>query len=495
MKKIYNIKNVFLLVFATSLIFGCDDYLSEIPDNRTAIDSAEKISELLVIAYPEASYMDMAETMSDNVGDKNSQLPSELNSTNYLWGVTDVDNLDYPVDYWNACYKAIAQANQALFSIEELEGTEDLNPQKGEALLARAYAHFMLVNFWAKHYDPATASTDLGIPYVLEPETEFLVSYTRNSVQEVYNFIEKDIIEGLPLVTNDYQEPKFHFTPAAAKAFATRFYLYKGDWDKVIQYSSDILSANPASQLRDYIGVYDNLEYSQRIALYGSGDDPANLLTVSANSLRARSFASDNYGLSFEKSNELFFSNNLLGLSWVYDVFGGEGVNNLPKFEEFFQVTNVSAGIGNPYVGIVLFSIDEVLLNRAEAYAMRGDFDMALEDLSSFLSVRSTGYDPTLDVLTEGLIVAAYPEIPGEYTPSYGLTSVQASFVKAVAEFRRREYYHEGLRWFDVRRFDLEVTHTFVNGMPDAVLTKGDVRRQLQIPSFATARGLEKNPR
>ena len=39
------------------LIFSCDDVLSEVPDNRTEINSAEKISELLVGAYPEVGYV------------------------------------------------------------------------------------------------------------------------------------------------------------------------------------------------------------------------------------------------------------------------------------------------------------------------------------------------------------------------------------------------------------------------------------------------------
>lgn len=477
------------------LLISCDGYLSEIPDNRTIINTPEKISELLVIAYPDAGYMDMAETMSDNVGDKNSGLPTELNLANYNWEVLEINNLDHPVTYWNACYKAIAQANQALFSIDDLGGSDELNPQKGEALLARAYSHFMLVNFWGKHYDPATSSTDLGVPYVLEPETEFLVPYARNTVQEVYDLIEKDLLEGLSLVTNEYQEPKFHFTPEAGNAFATRFYLYKGDWDNVIEYSSRLLATNPALQLRDYLNTYDNLEYSQRRALYGNGDDPASLLVTSANSLYSRTFASNNYGLSFEVASELFFDDNFLGKDWVYDVFGTEDFFNLPKFDEFFRVTNVSAGIGNPYVGYVLFSIDEVLLSRAEAYAMKGDFEAAIADINAFLSVRTVGYDPTTDVLAVQDIAAIYPVQPDEYTPVYTLTDQQASFVKAIAELRRREFFHEGLRWFDVRRFDLEVTHTFVDGSPEIVLTKGDQRRQLQIPAFAIARGLERNPR
>ncbi|ADV48107.1 hypothetical protein Celal_0772 [Cellulophaga algicola DSM 14237] len=492
MKKLYTTK-VGILIFLAFLATSCEDYLSEIPDNRTEIDSPEKISELLVIAYPEANYMDFAETMSDNVSDKNDDLPSELNLANYRWEDIDVNNLDYRVGYWNACYKAIAQANQALASIEELGDLKSLAPQKGEALLARAYGHFMLVNLWAKHYDPATAATDKGIPYILEPEENFIVTYSRNSVQEIYDFIERDLLEGLGLVTNEYEEPVFHFTPEAGYAFATRFYLFKGEWDKVIQYSSMVVT-NPQAQLRDYLGTYAALEYSERTALYASSSDQANLLVVSANSLYARLFASNNFGLGIDKANELFFSGNIFGKSWTYGVFGNESVYNLPKFDEFFRVTNISAGIGNPYVGLVLFSTDEVLLNRAEAYAMQGDYDAALQDINTFYSLRTEGYDASTDTLIKEDVVAIFSTDLNEYTPFYQLNSEQSAFIKAIAELKRREFYHEGLRWFDVRRFDLEVTHLII-GEDDLILEKGDNRRQLQIPNFALERGLEQNPR
>ncbi|MGK9537118.1 RagB/SusD family nutrient uptake outer membrane protein, partial [Salmonella enterica subsp. enterica] len=82
---------------------------------------------------------------------------------------------------------------------------------------------------------PATAATDLGIPYVTEPETVLIKKYTRNTVEEVYDNIQKDIDEGLKYVTNEYKEPKFHFNKEAGKAFASRFYLIKGNWAKVLE--------------------------------------------------------------------------------------------------------------------------------------------------------------------------------------------------------------------------------------------------------------------
>ena len=92
MNKLYTIK-IGILIFLAFLAASCEDYLSEIPDNRTEIDSPEKISELLVIAYPEANYMDFAETMSDNVSDKGNTLPTELNLANYRWEDIDIDDM------------------------------------------------------------------------------------------------------------------------------------------------------------------------------------------------------------------------------------------------------------------------------------------------------------------------------------------------------------------------------------------------------------------
>lgn len=56
--------------------------------------------------------------------------------------------MDSPYDLWNDCYKAIASANLALQAIEEM-GTPHPYPTKGEALMCRAYAHWVLTNIFA----------------------------------------------------------------------------------------------------------------------------------------------------------------------------------------------------------------------------------------------------------------------------------------------------------------------------------------------------------
>lgn len=495
------LKNKFkLLVFSLTLSFlGCSDYLSELPDNRTLIDSKEKITSLLVGAYPTGNYQLMAELMSDNVEEKYVVGASdELDLDMYQWEGSSLENRDTPNTYWNSCYKAISQANQALASSEELlnsnpNGTLDLRPQISEALISRAYAHFMLVNFWAKTYNPATAETDLGIPYVLEPETSLIKEYKRNTVKEVYEKIEEDLQIGLLGLENTYDEPKFHFTKDAANAFAARFYLMKGDWGKVIEHVNKVIT-NPSTEIRDMV-AYRNLSYSQNGRTYANPLENSNLLIASTSSIWQRKFAGSRFGLSFNLARELFFggAGNPYGKNWAYAVYGNDEVYNIPKYEEYFKYTNQSAGIGLPFVGIVLFDKDEALLNRAEAYAMMGDYSNSLNDINAFLAKKTASHDPATDILITDDIVRDYPVIVDEYTPFYALTDQQTSFVKAISEYKRREFYHEGLRWFDVRRFKLEVSHKLDNGT--IVLTKNDNRKELQIPLTAQNFGIQPNPR
>ena len=199
MKKYF--KAILILTAVIGLGSCSGDYLEEIPDNRTTIDSPEKIKELLVNAYPTALYAYFTELMSDNANDKGSGMgATQIALDSYFWNETFQSvNQDSPEYFWTETYSNIAVSNQALDAIEELAiDTEEIAALKAEARVTRAYAHFMLVNLWGKHYDPATASQDLGIPIVTEPENVVFKDYQRATVEEVYNFIEQEISEAIP---------------------------------------------------------------------------------------------------------------------------------------------------------------------------------------------------------------------------------------------------------------------------------------------------------
>ncbi|CAL2081457.1 RagB/SusD family nutrient uptake outer membrane protein [Tenacibaculum sp. 190524A02b] len=496
--KILQYKYITAIVSLTLLFsfVGCSEYLSELPDNRTDIDSPEKISALVTGAYPQGNYMLMAELMSDNAFSKNTTngvVNSRLHEDMFNWETSNDDNQDTPVFYWSNCYEAISQANQALKSIEDLKGQYNLNAQKGEALVARAYAHFMLVNFWGKHYDPSTASSDLGVPYVTEPETVLIKQYKRNTVQEVYDLVEKDLLEGIKLIVKRERNAKFHFSKESAHAFATRFYTFKGEWAKAIQHASLALT-DPRNEIRNQIELR-GLSYSQQTLRYNGSLERANMLINSVSSWWARNYASTNYGLI--SGSTILSSNNPLGKAWAYQTFGGNRFSNRPKYDEYFKITNQSAGTGFGFTAQVLFSKDEVLLNRAEAYAMLGDYTNSLKDLTDYLSQKTLGFNDGSDNVTENMIVNTFPVVADELTPPYPMDDKQTSFAKAILEFKQKEFYHEGMRWFDVRRFKIKIERDFIKGGVSTPITleKDDNRKQLQIPQSAINFGLTPNPR
>ena len=90
---------------------------------------------------------------------------------------------------------AISAANEVIKAIENMGGVKATGyyAEMAEALLCRAYNHFILVNVFAMQYNAMTADTDQGIPYITEPETTLNPSYERGTVAHVYEMIDKDL--------------------------------------------------------------------------------------------------------------------------------------------------------------------------------------------------------------------------------------------------------------------------------------------------------------
>ena len=490
-------KNTLLISLVVMLFLsGCNDYLSELPDNRTILDTPEKISEILVKAYPSSSYVNFSETMSDNVFDTgNIPATSESNTRAYKWDAVTEIGRDTPSDFWDASYNAIAHANQALAAIDESGDKASLTLQKGEALMARAYNHFMLLQFFSLAYNPKTAERDLGVPYVKEAETTLIKDYTRQSVKEVMDNIQQDLEEGLKLVGSDYKQNKYHFTKNASRAFASRFYLVKGDWAKVIE-NSDYLGAKPTS-IRDY-KAFSALGIYEKLANYSSSSVETNLLLSTQNSIYRRKISGDRFAFSGSKTTSVFGSGtNPAGRPWYYSTVSSNGNINdfIPKFDEYFKYTNQSAGIGLPFVNFTLLSNDEVYLNRLEALVMLNRMDEALDGYNYFLSTRTINLNTATDNQTFPQLKNFYQNktTADEFTPFYSLTDDQKIMLKAILEIKRLDFYHEGLRWLDVKRHNIVVTHEIL-GEAAQVLKKDDPRRAMQLPLHVVAAGLKQNP-
>ena len=123
-------KRNILYVAAFSALMGsslvsCDSYLDTMPDNRAEVNTEDKVVRLITSAYPDNSYIMVAECMSDNtddMGPRFSNYTSRFYDQVFAWqDIVDTDNDDMRV-FWLACYGAIANANEALQSIEEMGG-------------------------------------------------------------------------------------------------------------------------------------------------------------------------------------------------------------------------------------------------------------------------------------------------------------------------------------------------------------------------------------
>jgi hypothetical protein len=483
MKKI-SILYTYTIIFTAIVVSGCDRYLEENPDNRVELNTVEKAGQLLTNAYSNAGYS-FTEWMSDNVSYTTGTTKLPEHDQSYEWLDITGFNQDTPTNFWTTTYDAIAHANEVLAVIDELPGDKDhKDAVEAEALLTRAYGHFMLVNLFAKHYNRQTADSDPGIPYVLEPETEFIKKYTRLSVKEVYDLIEEDLLDGLKKVDETFyaNSGKYHFTRNGALAFASRFYLFKQEYDNCIRYSSQMLGSDPVVFVKDITGLLETTANAlDFISAWASPSDRSNLLVI-------RQITNYHVNVGYWPRPDLvqsLFNFNPWGTddfrtSGQYPIFLRGSGWGIGKYDFLFERSSLTSNVGLNYTIVPVFRGEEVILNRAECYILKGMLTEAMADLQVLVSKRYDG-NPTItvDVLQN----------------IYNQGSDELNALAFVIDERRKEFFHEGLRWFDIKRFKIEVVHGLVDGTP-ITLTAEDNRQVLQIPKAAIdVGGLEPNPR
>lgn len=490
MTTIKKIKSIVLILPLLALA-GCEDFLSKEPDStRAIINTPKQVSQLLTTAYPQAGYIVFSEGMSDNVADKGQGQDDKTNRASFLFEVVEatVDEQDSPDQYWAECYRAISVANEALDIISKVADPEKYNAQKGEALLARAYAHFMLVNYYCQFFDPQQSNDSPGVPYVTVPENVVIKQYERGTVAGVYQMIEKDLLEGLPLISDgSYTVPKYHFNIAAANAFASRFYLVKKDYQKVLQYATAAFpGSNFAENLRPWNTTYSSLSPEELFRLYSRANQNANLLLIETSSTYGRYVANYRYGMTYPKWQEISDSDRIItgNAGWAYPLYyRGENNYFVPKLTEYFVRESVNAEIGLPYVMLPAFTVEEVLFNKVEANAYLNNTAACLADLNTYISKRVDNYNESAHKVTAASMQSYFRK-----------NNVRDNIIETVLAFKRVEFVQEGMRWFDIQRYKRTVTHETRGGSVISV-PAGDNRRVLQIPQTAALSGIAQNPR
>lgn len=532
------IKNIIykgsLMLASVAILASCSDQLDTLPDNRTTLDTPKKIAGLLVTAYPDRTPTLFNEWMSDNtdyMGAQNSQ-GNRGGDQYFFWQEQTEGGNDSPEMVWMLYYEGVYKANEALAAIEEQGGPKNdiLRNSKGEALLIRAYDHFILANEFCRPYNGKTSTKDAGLYYAtgIADFSAAAEQSNRGTVADVYEKIAADIEAGIPLLNDTYEVPKYHFNKQAAYAFATRFYLYYEKWEKAKEYADKLLGSNPAASLRDYRALQamplSKSEQAVKIAeAYCSASADCNLLVQTSVSNAGMALApwltSKRYTLTnYLSETELFQSNNIWGTSsnliWKpFTVNSGESnFALLMKLPSEFEIRNTTTGSGYLRTLNVDFTMDEALLNRAEAEIMLGQNDAACADMTIWMK----NFFNTNVTLTPTSVQTYFKTVPYAYadaakmvpsfkkhiSPRFTIDaegSVQESLLQCLLNFRRIETVHQGMRWMDIRRYNIEIPRRLIgaNGRPSKNLDwleKDDPRQVVQIPQSIREAGVAGNP-
>ena len=532
------IKNIIykgsMMLASVAILASCADQLDTLPDNRTTLDTPKKIAGLLVTAYPDRTPTLFNEWMSDNtdyMGAQNSQ-GNRGGDQYFFWQEQTEGGNDSPEQVWMLYYGGIYKANEALAAIEDQGGPKNdiLRNSKGEALVLRAYNHFVLANEFCRPYNGKTSTKDAGLYYAtgIADFSAAAEQSVRGTVADVYAKIAEDIEAGIPLINDTYEVPKYHFNKQAAYAFATRFYLYYEKWEKAKEYADKLLGSNPAASLRDYASLQamplSKSEQAVKIAeAYCSASADCNLLIQTSVSNAGMALApwltSKRYTLTnYLSETELFQSNNIWGTSsnLIWKPFTvNQAESNfalLMKLPREMEIVNTTTGSGYLRTLNVDFTMDEALLNRAEAEIMLGQNDAACADMTIWMK----NFFNTNVTLTPTSVQTYFKTVPYAYAdadkmvPSFkkhisprftiGVEgSVQESLLQCLLNFRRIETVHQGLRWMDIRRYNIEIPRRLigVNGRPSKNLDwleKDDPRQVVQIPQSIRESGVAGNP-
>ena len=513
-----------LLVFSMA-VTSCNDFLDKLPDDRATVNTREKVGKLVTSAYPTVSTILISEISSDNVSDngkKYGTLPQV--DEMYRFKAITTESNDCPRNIWNGYYDAVGTANEALQSINDMGNTADLQAYRGEALLCRAFSMFQMSTVFCMAYDPQKADQYLGLPYPLAPGE----LKERGTLAELYRQINDDIEEALPLIDDAaYAIEKYHFNTKAAYAFAARFNLYYQKWDKVIEYATKALGNTPSDCLRKREPYSTAAGIDDYFNMYVQSSQACNFLMGPAYSIAARVLTGGGY---------LRYAHNMTVLSydtyWAYSPWNPStatsgntllwsahslyGNNNFilePKLEEVFEYTDKVNGIGYVHIVDPIFTGDETILCRAEAYIHKKEYAKALADMNTWgesnlepsygSSTRKPFTEESVNAFMNNIKYAAvHPASEFERSIKKRLspqgftveTGTQENMIQLILYMRRVNNMFQGLRFMDLKRYGIEYEH-YLENEEALTFTAGDLRGAIQLPADVIAAGLQANPR
>ncbi|SKC87651.1 RagB/SusD family nutrient uptake outer membrane protein [Ohtaekwangia koreensis] len=248
---------IFLVAILTLLApFGCSDYLDVDPEGvkpteeffQTQEDAVSAVNAIYarmrtwqMVAF---AYVIMQEITSDNSIKGSSQ--GDASFINDFDKFTFTSNQGTITDYWNGRYEGINLSNQVLSNVPDIEMNETLKTRLlGEAKFTRALFYFDLVR----------AFGDVPMPTSIDNVLE--ASTVRTPKDEVYAQIIQDLTDAIAVLPDSYDAANVgRATNGAARGLLAKVYLYRGEWDKVLEQTSAIINSNRYGLEENFYDVF-----------------------------------------------------------------------------------------------------------------------------------------------------------------------------------------------------------------------------------------------
>ena len=384
------------------------------------------------------------------------------NETRWVAHRSDVNTMaQFP---WELYYRIIGNANIGIANIDKAVGpAADRNTLKGEALALRAFGYFNLVQLYGKRYDAtAKPNTQLGVPLVLEPTTE---GKPRNTVEEVYTQINKDLADAAALLTTSRLN-KSHINLSVVKGLQARVALVQQDWANAAKFAAEARAGYVPMTATQYQDGFQDISNSEWMWGFDHLEDQSEFFGA------YHSYISCNYNSTVIRTypnviNNLLYAQipttDIRSKMWVEtptatnSVIPPGGVR--PKWlNQKFRLPgtpSTSAQGDVPYMRAA-----EMYLIEAEARARLNDAAGASQVLFDLVKTRDASYVRS--------------------------TRTGVALINEILLQRRIELWGEGHRFFDLKRTNAALNRNGTNAIASVALifdvAPGDVRWEFLVP-------------
>lgn len=372
---------------------------------------------------------------------------------------------------WTMLMRLMYQYNKVINEVMDSKGGSDAQKQsiRAEALACRAWCNFMMVNFYGKPYNEATAATDLAIPKLLAADVT-QTKFTRATVKEIYELIISDLSNALPNLPTGLTN-RIRMSRPAAEGLLGKVYVFMGQFDKALIQLNAAINDLPGASIP--VGLYD---YQKEFAPGGAFTPVSPVTGPSRGNLNI-----DQEVLYLRQTYNYFgfvFSSIVLSSRAVNLYLPGDYRRGFLTPNPFGDFTNVYPdgmlrAWGNGAFTNIGITIPDICLLRAECKSRGNDLPGAVADMEAFREKRM-------------------PE--SEVAIPFTVATDKVALTKFILNERIREFPVQGYRWFDMRRLSVDpvykstvgTTHTIydMNGTVTDTYSLRPERLTLRIPLY-----------